>query len=70
LVKLLDLFLIAEAVAPPPAQIIYAAAFHALEQLPATICGAHEFLLLLGLCFLGAGRAVLRDFLGYYRDAA
>jgi len=72
LVELLDLVLVAEAVAPPAAEVVDAVALHALEQLPPAVRRAHELLLLLGLGFFGGrgGGAVLGHFFGYYGDAA
>jgi hypothetical protein len=37
LVELPDLVLVAEAVAPPPAQVVDAIALHALEKLPSAV---------------------------------
>jgi hypothetical protein len=69
-VELLDLVLVAEAVAPPTAQIVYAIALHRLQQFPATVCRTHQFLLFLGLCFLGRGCAVLGSLVRYCGYAA
>jgi hypothetical protein len=70
LVELLDLVLVAEAVAPPAGQVVDAVALHPLEQLPPAVRRAHQLLLLLGFGFLGGGRAVLRHLVGYDGDAA
>lgn len=64
--KLLDLVLVAEAVAPPSAQVIYAMAFHGLKQFPSTVGCTCQFFLFLRLRFLGGSCAVLWNFLGYY----
>jgi hypothetical protein len=65
-----DFLLVAEAVAPPSAQIVYAAASHALKQFPSSICGAYQLFLFLCLCFLGSCGTVLWDLLRYYWYAA
>jgi hypothetical protein len=69
-VELLDVVLVAEAVAPPAAQIVDALALHAVQQLSAAARCAHQLLLLLGLCLLGRHGAVLRHMFGEDGDAA
>jgi hypothetical protein len=68
--ELLDLVFVAEAVTPPPTQVIYAVSLHTLQQLPPTVRGTHQFLLFLGLRFLSSGCAVLRYFLRDHRYTA
>lgn len=67
LVELFDFVRVAEAIAPPTAQVVDAVAPHTLEQLPPTICSAYELLVLLGFGLLGRRGAVLRHLVGYDR---